>query len=570
MIGKRLGAWCRQRLPAAGTADATEGRPSFAYVFGWTLVMLLAVEAVTGTALAAFYSPSTTDAWASLAYVHDQMPWGWLVRGLHVHGSSALVIIAGVHLVVTAVRGSYKRPREVVWWLGLFAMLLVLAFAMSGYVLRWDQAGFWANQVELNIAASAPGGEMVKSLALGGNEYGNLTLTRFYALHVIVLPALCAAVAIAHVWLARRHGATPGQGDQPRGIQPRQPQQSLRDVIAMAIAFAAVLGYTISQHGADLAAPADPAAAYDARPLWYFRWLFELRHVAGSLEAFAALAAPVLVGGFLIAVPLLDRSPDRFSSTGRPYIAGVLGLIVAIVALTVSSFARDGGDEALAARQDKAEQRALRARALAVENGVPVTGALDVFTTVPMYRPRALFARYCANCHDADSEDRKGPIIGAGHGNRAWLKGFLADPSGDAYYGRAKLAHSEDAMKPVTMTDAQLDDLVERLYAESGASDVDAGQRERGQALFEDACTDCHSLDDGVGGGSGPGLGGLGSRDYYTSYISNPARPAHMASLAEMPRFDRELSIVDRDALAGYLVWLRTATQRDLDLLGPL
>lgn len=566
MTLERIAAWCRERIPAAGYRGAIAGRPSFAYVFGWSLMMLLAVEAITGTALAAFYAPSTTDAWASLAFVQDQMPWGWLVRGLHLHAGSAIVIVAGVHVVVAAVRGGYQKPREVVWWLGLILMLLVLGFAISGYVLRWDQAGYWANHVEINIAASAPGGALVKSLALGGNAYGNLTLTRFYALHVIVLPALCAAVTIGHVWLARRHGVTPPRSDAEAVRQPRWPHQSLRDVIAMAMVFAVVLGYTISQHGADLAAPADPAIAYDARPLWYFRWLFELRHLAGSYEQVAALAAPIIVGGFLVGLPLVDRTPHA----RRPYIAGVVGLILAIAALTIASFARDASDKALAARRHKANQSASRARALAVQNGVPVTGALDVYATVPMYRPRALFAQYCKNCHDAASKDRKGPVIGAGHGNRTWLKGFLADPSGDLYYGRTKLAHTDDAMKPVTMTSAQLDDLVELVYAESGATDVDSAKRDRGQALFSDACTDCHSLDDGVGGGSGPGLGGLGSRDYFTSYISNPSRAVHMASMAEMPRFDRELSIVDRDALAGYLVWLRTATQKDLDLLGPL
>src|SRR5512143_1829992 len=107
-------------------------------VLGWSLVMLLVVEALTGAALAAFYSPSSTDAWASVAYVQDQMPWGWLVRGLHFHAASAIVIVSGVHLVQVAVAGSYReRPRA--WWLGLVLALLVLGFAISGYVLRWDQ-----------------------------------------------------------------------------------------------------------------------------------------------------------------------------------------------------------------------------------------------------------------------------------------------------------------------------------------------------------------------------------------------------------------------------------------------
>jgi len=187
----------------------------------------------------------------------------------------------------------------------------VLAWAVTGYVLRWDQAGFWANKVEVGIAAATPVlGEAIKKLALGGNDYGNLTLTRFYALHVLILPALIGAVVVVHVKLARKLGPTP-LGDRAQALSPRWPDQALRDVIAMAMVFAILLAYVVSTHGADLAAPADPSAPFDARPLWYFRWLFELRDLAGSAEKLAALAAPAVVGGALVALPLLDRGPSR-------------------------------------------------------------------------------------------------------------------------------------------------------------------------------------------------------------------------------------------------------------------
>src|SRR5215467_11632764 len=109
---KSIAAFVRERLRRTeGAAGTVTGGPSLAYVFGWVLVMLLGVEAITGIALAAFYSPSATSAWASVAYVQDQMPWGWLVRGLHFHGASALVIVAGIHLIQTAVYGAYKKPQ---------------------------------------------------------------------------------------------------------------------------------------------------------------------------------------------------------------------------------------------------------------------------------------------------------------------------------------------------------------------------------------------------------------------------------------------------------------------------
>lgn len=520
-------------------------------LFGWSLVLLLVVEAVTGTALAAFYSPSATDAWASVAYVQDQMTWGWLIRGLHFHAASAIVIVSGVHLLQVVVAGTYK-DRTASWWLGLLLIVLVLGFAVSGYVLRWDQAGYWANRVEVGIAAGTPiVGSTIKSLAIGGNDYGNLTLTRFYALHILVLPVVTVAAVAFHVLRART-------GDDW--------SHRFNKSLVMAVVFALLLAYVITEHGADLAAPADPSAAYDARPLWYFRWLFELRHLAGSAEEIAALAAPAIVGAFLVALPLVARGGKRL-----PWIAAVCGLFAVIIALSVVSFASDSGDADLAKREAKAEMQASRARALAVTHGVPATGAQDIYMTVTMYRARTIFEQRCKGCHDAQSKDRKGPVIAAGHGNRAWLLAFLKAPSGDEFWGRTKLAKTDDAMKPVELPAADLDDLVEALYAQSGASDVDAAKRDRGKTIFDKACTDCHSIDDGVAGTSAPGLGTLGSRDWYTHFIGNPKSPVHMGpEHSQMPRFDKDLSIVDRDALAEYLMWLRTASQRDVDTLESL
>ena len=183
----------RASASARDGAGDCSGGASFAYVFGWVLVFLLAVEAVTGVALAAFYSPSTTDAWASVAYVQDQMRAA--------AGSCAASTITAAsrdrdrrRAPPAADRGRRRVQASRASSCGGSASccsLLVLAFAITGYVLRWDQAGYWANQVEIGIAAGTPVvGGAIRKLAIGGNEYGNLTLTRFYALHVVVLPAI--------------------------------------------------------------------------------------------------------------------------------------------------------------------------------------------------------------------------------------------------------------------------------------------------------------------------------------------------------------------------------------------
>ena len=557
--------WLRERLGTPISATI-KGAPSWGYVLGWVLVFFVVMEAVTGAALAAFYSPSTTDAWASTAYIQDQAALGWLVRGLHFHGGGAIAIVSGLHLLQTAISGAYKKPRELTWWLGLLLLVLILAWAITGYVLRWDQAGYWANKVEVGIAAGTPiVGPLIRSLALGGNDYGNLTLTRFYDLHVVVLPAIVGLAIVGHIWLVKRHG----YAGEATSTTPRFPRQTVRDVVAMAIAFAALLAYVISQHGADLAGPADPSQAFDARPLWYFRWLFILRELAGSAEKLVAMAAPAVVGGILVALPLLDRSPSRAINKRIPYIGAAAGLLAIIAALTVVSVVSDNEP----AHQDalaKADKQAHRARALAVKYGVPATGALDVYKTPPMYTARLLFSQRCVDCHGAQAKERKGPTITFGHGDRAWLRGMIEDPSGDAFWGHTKLAKTESAMKPMKLSPVELDGIVEYLYAQTGASDVVAAKRDKGVEVFDAACNDCHTREEGASNNS-PALAGFGSRAYYLDFISNPKSALHMGKAnSEMPRFDAELSLADRDELAGYLVWLRTANQAQLDALDAL
>jgi len=544
-------SWLGERL---GKREPTmmRGAPSWAATLGWALVFLLALEAVTGAALAAFYSPSTTDAWASVAYIQDQAALGWLIRGLHFHGGGAIAIVAGAHLLQTALFGAYKKPRELTWWVGILLLVLVLAWAITGYVLRWDQAGYWANKVEVGIAAGTPGvGSVIRALAIGGNDYGNLTLTRFYALHIAVLPALVFGLVGFHLWLAKKHGNTPRTSTKE--TQPRFPGQTIRDAIVMAAVFAALLAYVVSQHGADLAGPADPSQAFDARPLWYFRWLFLLRELAGSAEKLVAMAAPAVVGGLLVALPLIDRAPDRTIGKRLPYVGIAAGLMALIAALTLVSVVSDNKPEHQKALAE-ADKLATIARDNAVLYGVPATGALGVYDAAPFAKAKRLFEQRCKDCHDGPK--RKGPLIVQGHGNRAWLRGMISTPSGDAYWGHTKLAKTEGAMKPMdALKPEELDAVVEWLWAESGASDIDATKRKAGEAVFDGACSDCHSREEGVSGNA-PALATLGSRAYYLSYISNPKSALHMGKNSEMPRFDAELSLADRDELAAYLTTL--------------
>jgi ubiquinol-cytochrome c reductase cytochrome b subunit len=550
------------------------GGASFLYVMGSVLLFLLIVQFTTGVLLAFYYSPSATDAWASVAYIEDQVTGGWLIRGLHHHGASAIVIAAGLHLLQTAVYGAYKKPREINWLIGVVLLALLLAFALTGYLLPWDQTGYWATKVATGIAGTSPViGDQLQQVAQGGNEYGNLTLTRFFALHVLVLPAVTIGLVVAHVALFRKHGVTPRWNRKPdelaRTTQPFWPHQMFKDMVGMAVAFALLFAWVWWQGGARLDAPADPASQFDARPEWYFRSLYQLlKYFSGSMETIVALGTPVVVGAVLIGLPFFDRGPDR-SPRKRvvPLVLVAAGFVAAGI-LTMLSYQQDAADPALVARQAEADKRAALARKLAVANGVPAAGGRTVFETAPFYRARTLWAKHCAGCH-TEGADRKGPLIGPGYNDRAWIKGFLTAPSGDHYFGRTKLGKADEAMEAVDKTGADLDGLVELVYAETGAPDVDKTRVAAAAQLFEDDCTGCHTRTAGETSETAPALAGRGSPDYLAALIANPGDLRFFAIGNEMPTIE-ELDASDRRALAEWLVWLRTAKPADLTALGDL
>ncbi len=235
------------------------------------------MQIVTGVLLMTVYSPSAQTAWASVYYIDHRLTLGWLVRGLHHYGSQAMIVTVALHLVQVTTYGAHRAPREFNYWVGLALLGLVMGFGLTGYLLPWDQKGYWATRVATNIAGTVPlVGGAVQRLMVGGAEYGHLTLTRFYALHVAVLPASVALLVVAHIYLFRRHHVTPpAHADLSRkGLF--YPDQALRDSVAIALAVGVCFALAFYTHGASLDAPADPSSDYPARPEWYFLFLFQL------------------------------------------------------------------------------------------------------------------------------------------------------------------------------------------------------------------------------------------------------------------------------------------------------
>ena len=212
-LAVQLWDWIDDRTGAKKILHHTLNEPipggaRFAYVFGSALLFILLSQTVTGLCLALYYVPSPVTAHVSVSYIVKEVAAGTFLRSLHSYGSSAMVVVLLLHFLQTLFFGSYKGRRELLWVAGCVLSLLILGMAFTGYLLPWDQKAYFASSVGTNVAGQAPIiGEWVRRLLRGGSAMGTLTISRFYVLHVFVIPSLIVMFVVAHLFLFRKAGA---------------------------------------------------------------------------------------------------------------------------------------------------------------------------------------------------------------------------------------------------------------------------------------------------------------------------------------------------------------------------
>jgi ubiquinol-cytochrome c reductase cytochrome b subunit len=307
--------------------ERVPGGARWRYVWGSTLVFAFMTQVITGLVLWSSYSASAQTAWESVYYIQHEMTGGWLLRGIHHVMAQAMVVLLALHLMQVVIDGAYRAPREVNFWLGLVLMMLVLGMALTGYLLPWDQKGYWATRVATNLAGLVPlVGPSLQQVVVGGPDYGHHTLTRFFAIHAGFLPLTLVLMLVVHLSLFRKHGLCAKQPiTKPDAMF--WPDQVLKDTVAMLAVMAVVLGVILmpalrailegrpivpGELGAELGAPADPSLPYAAaRPEWYFLFLFQFLKVfegfGASGEFFGAIVVPGLVMGVMFLMPILGR-----------------------------------------------------------------------------------------------------------------------------------------------------------------------------------------------------------------------------------------------------------------------
>lgn len=212
-LAARVAAWLDARFAIAEPLRGALAKPvpgyarQWFYCLGGITAFLFVTQAITGTLLAFYYKPTPAEARASIEFIQNEVRFGAGIRFIHQICSSAMIIVCIGHMIRVFIMGAYKPPRELTWVSGVALLLLTLAFGFTGYLLPWDQRAYWATTVGSEIAGSMPiiGGVALLLLRVGW-DVSHLTLSRFYAAHVLVLPALTVVMMLAHFWMIRRLG----------------------------------------------------------------------------------------------------------------------------------------------------------------------------------------------------------------------------------------------------------------------------------------------------------------------------------------------------------------------------
>ncbi len=335
----RIVQWIEYRLPIFSFVNhhlvdyPAPRNLNYWWNFGSLAGIALVIQIVTGIVLAMQYVPNSGLAFDSIERIMRDVNYGWLLRYIHVNGSSLFFAVVYIHIFRGLYYGSYKTPRELLWWLGLIILLLMMATAFMGYVLPWGQMSYWAATVITNLFTAVPViGETVTRWLWGGFVVGNATLNRFFSLHYL-LPFVIFGVVFLHLWALHVHKSNNPLGIDMKGPQdtlPFHPYYTVKDLFGLGV-FLLVFAYLVffapnATINPDNYIPANPLVTPPhIVPEWYFLPFYAiLRAIPDKLGGVAAMFGSILI---LFVLPWLDTSKVR-SARFRPIYKQVFWLLV--------------------------------------------------------------------------------------------------------------------------------------------------------------------------------------------------------------------------------------------------
>jgi ubiquinol-cytochrome c reductase cytochrome b subunit len=336
--GSGLWGWINARFPAAKmlkehvTEYYAPKNFNTWYLFGSLALFVLVIQIVTGIFLTMNYKPSAAEAFASVEYIMRDVEWGWLIRYLHSTGASAFFVVVYLHMFRALLYGSYRAPRELLWILGMFIYLALMAEAFFGYLLPWGNMSYWGAQVIVSLFGAVPVvGESLAEWIKGDYYISDITLNRFFALHVIALPLILVFLVAAHILALHEVGSNNPDGIEikkkkdARGIPldgiPFHPYYTVKDIYGLGIfllLFAAVVFFAPEFGGLFLEKPNfDPANPMQTPPhivpVWYFTPFYAMLRAVPSFAGTQIWGVIVMFAAIvlLFLLPWLDKSPVR-------------------------------------------------------------------------------------------------------------------------------------------------------------------------------------------------------------------------------------------------------------------
>ena len=326
---------------------------NFWYYFGSLAMLVLVNQLLTGIFLTMNYKPDALQAFASVEYIMRDVEFGWLIRYMHSTGASMFFVVVYLHMFRGMMYGSYRKPRELIWLIGMMIFFLLMMLAFTGYILPWGQMSFWGAQVILSMVGAIPViGEPLKDLIMGDYMLSDAALNRFFAYHVVTLPILLITLVVVHVLALHEVGSNNPDGieikknkDPKTGIPvdgiPFHPYYSVKDIVGVVgflIVFFGIIFFAPEMGGYFLEynnfIPADSLKTPDhIAPVWYFTPYYSMLRAAtvDFLGISAKLWGIILMGGsvaIFCLLPWLDRSPVKSIRYKGPYFKFALTLFV--------------------------------------------------------------------------------------------------------------------------------------------------------------------------------------------------------------------------------------------------